>query len=71
VRLRDIAEAIGGKLGLPVRSLTPEEAPAQVGFVGVAAANDMPASSTATQQSLGWRATRPGLLAGLLGDYLV
>lgn len=70
VRLRDIAEAIGARLGVPTRSLSPEEAPAQIGFVGMAAANDMPASSALTQASLGWTPTQPGLIAGLRGDYL-
>jgi len=70
VPLRAIAEAIGGKLGLPVRSLTVEEAPATLGFVGIAAANDMPASSAATRDRLGWTPTHPGLIAGLAGDYL-
>jgi len=70
VALRSIAEAIGSKLGIPTRSFTPEEAAAQLGFFAGPAANDMPATSAATQASLDWRPTRPGLIEGLLGDYL-
>jgi hypothetical protein len=45
------------------------EAPAHFGFFALPASNDMPASSATTQQSLGWRPTYPGLVAGLRGDY--
>jgi nucleoside-diphosphate-sugar epimerase len=70
VTLRSIAEAIGEKLGLPTRSLDADAAPGHFGFFALPASNDMPASSAATQQSLGWRPAGPGLLQGLLGDYL-
>jgi nucleoside-diphosphate-sugar epimerase len=71
VALRAIAEAIGDRLGVPTRSLAAEEAMAHFGFVGYPAANDVPSSSAATQQSVGWTPTEPGLIAGLRGDYLV
>jgi len=70
VTLRSIAEAIGKKLGIPAHSLSAEEAAAKLGFFAGPAANDMPASGAATQASLGWRPTHPGLVEGLLGDYL-
>jgi nucleoside-diphosphate-sugar epimerase len=70
VTARAIAEAIGRKLGLPTRSLTPDEAPAHFGWLAAFAANDFPASSAATQGSVGWTPTHPGLIAGLLGDYI-
>jgi NAD dependent epimerase/dehydratase family enzyme len=38
--------------------------------LSMAISNDMPASGAVTQQSVGWRPTGPGLLEGLLGDYL-
>jgi nucleoside-diphosphate-sugar epimerase len=65
-----IAEAIGAKLGIPVRSLEPGEAPGHFGFIAFAIANDMPSSSAVTQETLGWRPTHPGLVEGLMGDYL-
>lgn len=70
VSLRSIAEAIGEKLGVPVRSLDADEAPGHFGWLALVASNDVPASSAATQQNLGWRPTQPGLLEGLRGDYL-
>jgi nucleoside-diphosphate-sugar epimerase len=71
VPLRAIAEAIGEGLGLPARSLTPDEAGPHFGFVGMIAAADVPATSAITQAALGWRPTEPGLLAGLrAGGYL-
>jgi nucleoside-diphosphate-sugar epimerase len=69
VTLRSVAEAIGKKLGVPIRSLDSAEAPAHFGWLAFAVANDMPASSAATRESLGWAPTQPGLLEGLLGDY--
>ncbi len=70
VTLRAIAEAIGQGLGLPVRAIDLGEAGAHFGFLAPFAANDVPASSAATQDSVGWRPTQPGLLEGLRGDYL-
>jgi nucleoside-diphosphate-sugar epimerase len=70
VTLRSIAEAIGGKLGVPTRSLEPGEAANHFGWLALPISNDMPASSAVTRQSVGWSATRAGLLEGLQGDYL-
>ncbi|MBS0410435.1 MAG: SDR family oxidoreductase [Proteobacteria bacterium] len=70
VPVRAIAEAIGARLGLPARSLTPEEAGAQLGWVAMPAGNDFPASSAATRAAFNWSPTHPGLLAGLAGEYL-
>ena len=70
VTLRAIAEAIGEKLGVPARSLNPGEAAAHFGWLAMPASNDMPASSTASRESVGWRPTHSGLLDGLRGDYL-
>ena len=61
VPARDIAEAIGRGLGLPVAAV-----PAgQLGWIGPFFAADAPASSDATQQLLGWKPAHPGLLADL------
>jgi nucleoside-diphosphate-sugar epimerase len=66
VPLRDIAEAIGRGLKVPVVSLSADEAPAHFGpffaaFVGL----DVAASSAQTQQRLGWRPTGVGLISDL------
>ena len=65
VSMRDIAEAIGRRLKLPVKSIAPEEAPAFFGWLGMFAALDMPASSAQTQKKLGWQPTGPSLIADL------
>jgi nucleoside-diphosphate-sugar epimerase len=65
VSLRDIAEAIGRGLKIPVVSIAPEEAAAHFGFFAAFAGLDNPASSTLTQERLGWRPTGPGLISDL------
>lgn len=70
VTLKAVAEALGQKLNLPVRSIAPDEAPSHFGFLALLVANDVPSSSAVTQQSLGWRPAGPSLIEGLLGDYV-
>lgn len=65
VALRDIAQAIGRRLRLPVKSVTPQEAPAYFGWLAMFAGLDMPASSAQTRKKLGWEPTGPGLIADL------
>jgi nucleoside-diphosphate-sugar epimerase len=65
VRLRDIAEAIGRGLKVPVVSISPEEAGAHFGLFAMFAGLDLSASSAITQQRLGWHPTGPGLIADL------
>jgi nucleoside-diphosphate-sugar epimerase len=65
VPMRAIAETLGRRLGLPVRSITPDEAPAHFGWLAMFATVDLPASSALTRRRLGWTPTGPGLLADL------
>jgi nucleoside-diphosphate-sugar epimerase len=65
VPMKDIAEAIGRGLKVPVVAKSPEEAAQHFGFLGAFAGLDMPASSALTQERLGWRPTGPGLIADL------
>ncbi|MBE1501924.1 nucleoside-diphosphate-sugar epimerase [Amycolatopsis lexingtonensis] len=58
VAIRDLAAVIGDRLGLAPTSVPAEE----LGFLGLILSVDQPASSTRTQELLGWRPTRPGLL---------
>jgi nucleoside-diphosphate-sugar epimerase len=67
VRTSDIARAIGEGLGIPVQEATPEQLAEQYGFVGRIFALDLPASSTQTQQLLGWTPTGPTLLEDIRG----
>jgi nucleoside-diphosphate-sugar epimerase len=65
VPMRAIAEAIGRRLNLPVKSIAPEEAPDIFGWLTMFAGLDMPASSEQTRKKLGWQPTGPGLIADL------
>ena len=66
-----IAEAIGRGLGLPVTSVAPDDAVEHFGFIGRFFALDLPASSTRTQELLGWSPTGPTLLEDIaVGAYL-
>jgi len=65
VPMRDIAEAIGRRLSLSVKSIAPAEAPAYFGWLAMFAGHDMPASSAQTRKKLGWAPTGPGLIEDL------
>ncbi len=65
VAMRDIAEVIGRRLNLPVKSIGKEEAGQYFGWLAMFAGHDMPASSVQTRQKLGWNPTGPTLLADL------
>jgi nucleoside-diphosphate-sugar epimerase len=65
VSMRDIVEAIGRRLNLPVKSIAPDEAQAFFGWLATFAGLDMPASSEQTRKMLGWAPTGPGLIADL------
>ena len=61
----DIAEAIGRSLDVPVTSIAPEEAEEHFGWFIKFAGNDLMASSTITQEKLGWTPTGPSLIEDL------
>jgi len=65
VPMREIAEAIGRGLQVPVVSLSPEEAAAHFGWLTHFAGADLAASSAKTRKKLGWNPTGPGLIADL------
>jgi nucleoside-diphosphate-sugar epimerase len=65
VPMREIAEAIGKGLKVPVRSITPEQAGEHFGWLAHFATLDMPASSEWTRKTLGWNPTGPGLIEDL------
>jgi nucleoside-diphosphate-sugar epimerase len=65
VSMRDIMEVLGRRLGLPVRSIAPEEAQAWYGWLAMFAMHDLPASSEKTRKRLGWQPKERGLLADL------
>ena len=65
VTAREIANVIGRRLNVPVVSKTPEESANHFGWFALFAAMDCLASSARTQELLGWRPARPGLIADL------
>ncbi|MCT8180535.1 SDR family oxidoreductase [Variovorax sp. CY25R-8] len=65
VAMREIAEALGRRLQLPVRSLAPDEAAGFFGWLSMFAGMDLPASSAWTRETLGWQPTGPALIADL------
>jgi nucleoside-diphosphate-sugar epimerase len=65
VAIRDIAEAIGQGLDLPVSSITDEQAATHFGFLAGFLALDIPASSDLTRELLSWEPTGPGLVTDL------
>ena len=65
VPVRDIAEAIGRGLKVPVVSLAPEESSKHFGWLAAFVGRDVPASSAYTQERLGWNPTGPDLISDL------
>jgi nucleoside-diphosphate-sugar epimerase len=65
VPFRQIAEVIGRRLNVPVKSLSPEEAQAHFGWFALFAGMSAPASSEHTRKVLEWKPTQPGLIADI------
>jgi nucleoside-diphosphate-sugar epimerase len=65
VTMRAIAEVIGEKLGVPVRSLSEEASHAHFDWLARFVAIDNPTSSTLTRNMLGWRPQGPELLTDM------
>ena len=67
IQFRDIAEAIGRRLNLPVVSIPLDElmVPGYFGFLANIVTQSYPASNLTTRRTLGWEPTQPSLLANL------
>jgi nucleoside-diphosphate-sugar epimerase len=65
VPARDIAEAIGRGLKVPVVSVAPEQAAGHFGWLARFATLDLQGSSAQTRKELGWNPTGPTLLTDL------
>ncbi len=59
---RDIAEAIGRALGLPVTSISPDDVQDHFGWIGTFFSMDLAATSTMTRELLGWSPAGPTLI---------
>jgi nucleoside-diphosphate-sugar epimerase len=67
IPFREIAEAIGSRLGLPAVSVPADELmlPGYFGFLASVVTLDFPASNLITRRTLGWEPAQPSLLADL------
>jgi nucleoside-diphosphate-sugar epimerase len=65
IAFRQIAEALGQSLGVPVVPMSSDEAADHFGWLRTFVSKDMSAMSTKTQERLGWHPTGPGLLDDL------
>lgn len=65
VTARDIAEIVGRAAGLPVVSITPDQADAHFGVMAHFAKLDGAASSALTQAWLGWKPAQIGMIADI------
>ncbi|MCW2930469.1 MAG: oxidoreductase [Actinomycetia bacterium] len=62
VSTRDIAEAIGRAFSLPVASIAPDDIQGHFGWIGMFFGMDIAATSTVTQELLGWSPDGPTLI---------
>ena len=62
---RDIAQAIGRTLGLPVTSIAPDDVHDHFGWIGTFFGMDLAATSTVTRELLGWAPAGPTLIEDL------
>lgn len=67
VATRDIAEAIGARLGLPVRSVDVGDAVEHFGFIGRFFGMDLRATADLTRERYGWTPRERGLLEDIAG----
>ncbi|MET0929176.1 MAG: SDR family oxidoreductase [Aeromicrobium sp.] len=67
IPLRQLAEAIGSRLGLPAVSVPLDELmmPGYFGFIANIVTQTYPASNLITRRTLGWEPTRPDVLTDL------
>src|SRR6185437_13982544 len=65
VPFKDIAEVIGRRLNLPVKSIDPQDAGAHFGFLGNFVALDDWTSNARTREILGWAPAHAGLIDDL------
>ncbi|KAF7976656.1 hypothetical protein HWV62_1226 [Athelia sp. TMB] len=69
VPTKEIAEAIGKGLEMPIVSKTPEEAGPAFGFLAFVLTSDNPTSNEKTREELGWRPEGPGLIADIAAGH--
>ncbi|MGW7423144.1 SDR family oxidoreductase [Streptomyces sp. NPDC054813] len=65
VTVREIAEVIGGRLGVPVERVPEERVAGHFGFFGALISMDVPVNGARTRESLGWEPVEVGLIGDL------
>lgn len=65
IGVREIAEVIGAGLGVPVKSISPEQAAEHFGWLAGFVGLDLRASSAWTRKTLDWHPHGPGLIEDL------
>lgn len=58
---RELAEVTAKRLGVPIKSITPQEAGSVLGFVGMFLSLDSPCSNEITRREIGWNPVGPTL----------
>ena len=69
VPVRQIAEALAARLDVPVKPVPAEQLAQELPFIGAFLAADIPASSAATRELLGWEPTGPTLLEDIAAGH--
>ena len=69
ITTRELAEVIGRQLRVPVKSITAEEAGANMPFLGIMWGMDQPSSSEWTRKELGWVPREVGLVKDMQLNY--
>ncbi|WP_082208495.1 SDR family oxidoreductase [Paenibacillus dauci] len=69
IPFREIAEVIGQELGLPVASISADEAAEHFGWIHFAVAADAPVSSKLTREWMDWTPVHHGLIADLKQEH--
>ena len=70
VPMKDIMAAASTRVGLPLKSLSMEEAKEKMGFMAITSTLDNPTSSVKTQQELGWKPVGPSLIQDIETNYV-
>ncbi|NEE00797.1 SDR family oxidoreductase [Phytoactinopolyspora halotolerans] len=69
VAVRQIAEALAGRLGVPAKSAPAEQIAEEIPFIGRFLAAGIPAKSEITRDLLGWRPAGPTLLEDIAAGH--
>ena len=69
VLVKSVAEAIGAGLGVPVQSITPDDAAAHFAWFANFAGMDNPSCNARTRELLDWQPQQPGLLTDIHDHY--